>query len=126
MANDAPMISGDDFFARPLNPLTYYNLLPSDRRVLAQHANLCPAELAAALLADRADQVAAETLDAFLLGCASAPDQFRTVDLARIAAHATEGYARLLQKGKSGRRRRMKLQQLNFFCRDLADISLLP
>lgn len=111
------------FLARPLDPLVFYDILPSDGwsvRGLPEKPVI--GDLVDRLLAATVDTVAEGDLDlirAALLG--GGADQERDERLTALADHASRLYSRLLEGGKSRRPLRMKLQQLNFFLRDWLD-----
>ncbi len=113
-------IDAAGLLSRELNPLTYYDILPSDRPVLTDVPSLPPRPaLYDALMSRSAAEADDLALDRTLLACLVAPQSWASTDLQRLAEHATLGYAKLLCSGKSLRSRRMKLQQLNYFCRDI-------
>lgn len=111
------------FLARPLDPLVFYDILPSDGWRLAAPPPAAEVYALIERLAHAAlDEISEAELDTIriaLLGGAavSAP----APALLRLADHASRLYAQLLAGGKRNRPMRMKLQQLNFFLRDVLD-----
>lgn len=108
------------FLNRPLDALSFYDILPTDGLSLVDRPLLAPAgQIVERLCAADAD-IAEEVLNEALLVLLDAP----LIDpiLAETAAgQLSRLYAGLLAGGKRDRARRMKLQQLNFFLRDILD-----
>jgi hypothetical protein len=123
MTRPPEILDAAAFLLRPLDPLVFYDILPSDGWLvqgLSQEPNLV--HLVSTLLTATIDTVVEEDLDlvrlALLDGRAA---QASAPLLAALADHSSMLYSRLLEGGKSRRPLRMKLQQLNFFLRDSLD-----
>lgn len=121
MATKSEMqIIASQFLNRPFDALSFYDILPTDGVSLLDAPILRPVtQILGSLCVADAD-VAETLLDEAVLALLGA----RVIDatLANAAArHLSHLYAKLLSGGKRDRARRMKLQQLNFFLRDLID-----
>jgi hypothetical protein len=112
----------EQFLDRPLDPLSYYRLLPSDGLRIAPLGTL-PSFQA---LSDRflsLPAIAAEDilLEQLLLTLFARPEDLDSQPLEAIALAASYGYTELLKGGKTRRLQRMRLQHLNYCCRALID-----
>lgn len=108
------------FLARPLEALSFYDILPSDGVVLVDSPVIPPVANILAQLRISDSDIDEQLLDAALLALLSAPD-LDTEAAVEAADHVSRLYSALLAGGKRDRGRRMKLQQVNFFLRDLID-----
>ena len=113
------------FLARPLDPLVFYDILPSDGWQVDASAAISPETfdtLLTRLSEVTLDDVAESDLDAVRVALLAGQGRdLPAPRLTQLADHASRLYARLLEGGKSRRSLRMKLQQLNFFLRDILD-----
>lgn len=113
-------ISSAEFLERPLNALSFYDILPTDGVEVVASASMRSINEIIIALTSIDEDVSEIFLNEALLALLGAPPL--DADLAAdAAAHVSLLYARFLIGGKRDRSRRMKLQQLNFFLRDLLD-----
>jgi hypothetical protein len=127
MTEGANRITSARFLARPLDPLTFYDILPSDGFVLEDPPQGSPHDTLALLAASNPADLSESLVDRarlLLLGCRRTFAGTESHLLERVALNATRWYAGLLQSGKSRRSLRMKLQQLNYFLRDCLDAEV--
>lgn len=115
-------ISREAFLSRPLDPLRYYNFLPSDGlRIEGANASTSPYGLGERLLTARPDGHVIPLMDDLAISLINEFDSLAgDASWRPLADRMAEWYAQTLRSGGS-KPVRMRAQLLNFFLRDVLD-----
>ena len=128
MKSKYKIIGRDDFFSESKVVLNYYDNLPSDNYKIEPCAlDFCDFdEIVSKLLIEDIFSIELNELDEFAMLLYNEYDDIEIDEqLFLLANKFSECYSYLLFGNKSNRNLRMKLQQLNFFIRDVLDKNIL-
>jgi hypothetical protein len=113
-------LTASEFLDRPLHSLSYYDILPTDGRVIIKQEDIIPLDLLLDELLQTNTDVTEDLLERSLLSLIANPRQL-DARMASAADHMSRLYAKLLLDKPAARSHRMRVQLINFCLRDLIE-----